>query len=72
MHHSLKLSICLNVILLGFLLTGYIGPSVKSTFMPADSLPLITDRYPYRTLIEGIVRVNIQLAKAFQPHAIGR
>lgn len=41
MSHYLKLSLCLNVTLLGFLLTGYVGPSVKTTFMPEVEAPVI-------------------------------
>ena len=39
--HALKLSLCLNVTLLAFLLTGYVGPSVKTTFMPEVEGPVI-------------------------------
>jgi carbonic anhydrase/acetyltransferase-like protein (isoleucine patch superfamily) len=46
--------------------------SVVTTQDVADSLPLITDRYPYRNLNEGVVRVNVQLAEAHQPQAIAR
>jgi len=46
--------------------------TVVTTQEVADNLPLITDRYPYRNLNEGIIRVNIQLAEAIQPQAIGR
>jgi carbonic anhydrase/acetyltransferase-like protein (isoleucine patch superfamily) len=46
--------------------------SVVTTQDVADSLPLITDRYPYRNLNEGVVRVNVQLAEALQPQAIRR
>ena len=33
-----------------------------TTQAQADALPLITDRYPYRNLNEGVVRVNVQFA----------
>ncbi len=46
--------------------------SVVTTQDVADSLPLMTDRYPYRNLNEGVVRVNVQLAEALQPLAIRR
>lgn len=38
----------------------------------ADALPLITPTYPYRNLNEGVVSVNMQLAKAGQPKQINR
>ena len=46
--------------------------SVVTTQDVADNLPLITDRYPYRNLNDGVVRVNVQLAEARQPQAIAR
>jgi carbonic anhydrase/acetyltransferase-like protein (isoleucine patch superfamily) len=38
----------------------------------ADALPLITENYRYRKLNEGVVNVNVQLAKAGQPTQINR
>ena len=38
----------------------------------ADALPLITERYAYRKLNDGVVRVNVQLADAGQPAPIER
>lgn len=46
--------------------------TVVTTQDAADNLPLITDRYPYRNLNDGVVRVNVQLAEARQPQAIAR
>lgn len=46
--------------------------AVVTTQDVADTLPLITDRYPYRNLNDGVVRVNVQLAEARQPQAIAR
>ncbi len=52
--------------------TSWHSLSVVTTQDVADSLPLMTDRYPYRNLNEGVVRVNVQLAEALQPLAIRR
>ncbi|MBA3752597.1 MAG: carbonic anhydrase [Nitrospira sp.] len=46
--------------------------SLITTQEQADALPLITDSYPYRKLNDGVVSVNIQLAKAGQPNQINR
>ncbi|MCE3224868.1 MAG: cam2 [Nitrospira sp.] len=43
-----------------------------TTQKQADALPFITAGYPYRKLNEGVVGVNIQLAKAGQPKQITR
>ena len=46
--------------------------TLVTTQEQADTLPLITSAYPYRNLNEGVVTVNVQLAKAGQPKQIGR
>lgn len=46
--------------------------ALVTTQEQADALPLITDSYPYRKLNEGVVSVNVQLAKAGQPKQISR
>lgn len=46
--------------------------SLITTQEQADALPVMTDRYPYRKLNEGVVSVNVQLAKAGQPQQINR
>ncbi len=46
--------------------------SLITTQAQADALPVITATYPYRNLNEGVVSVNIQLAKAGQPNQISR
>lgn len=44
--------------------------SLVTTQEQADALPRITERYVYRKLNDGIVRVNVQLADAGQPKQI--
>ena len=44
--------------------------TLVTTQEQADALPLITPAYPYRNLNEGVVTVNVQLAKAGQPKQI--
>lgn len=46
--------------------------TLVTTQEQADALPLITPTYPYRNLNEGVVRINMQLAKAGQPKQTGR
>ncbi|MCC6141011.1 MAG: carbonic anhydrase [Nitrospira sp.] len=46
--------------------------SVITKQAQADALPIITQDYIYRNLNAGVVRVNVQLAEAPQPHAISR
>ncbi len=46
--------------------------SLITTQEQADALPVITVTYPYRNLNEGVVSVNMQLAKAGQPDQINR
>lgn len=41
MHRILTLSLSLNLVLISFLLVGYVGPSVKTTFMPEIEAPNI-------------------------------
>lgn len=46
--------------------------SVVTTQAEADALPRITSGYAYKKLNEGVVRVNVQLAEAPQPHPVVR
>lgn len=46
--------------------------TLVTTQEQADALPLITPAYPYRNLNEGVVSVNLQLAKGGQPKQIER
>jgi carbonic anhydrase/acetyltransferase-like protein (isoleucine patch superfamily) len=46
--------------------------SLITTQEQADALPVITVTYPYRRLNEGVVSVNLQLAKAREPKQISR
>ena len=46
--------------------------ALVTTQEQADALPFITASYPYRKLNEGVVGVNIQLARAGQPKQINR
>ena len=46
--------------------------SLITTQEQADALPVITGTYPYLKLNEGVVNVNVQLAKAGQPNQINR
>ena len=46
--------------------------TLVTTQEQADALPRITSSYPYRNLNEGLVGVNMQLAKAGQPKQIAR
>jgi len=41
MHRRLVWSVCLNLLLLSVCLVGYVGPSVRTTFMPDIEAPMI-------------------------------
>lgn len=57
MQRRLALSMSLNLFLASFLLVGYVGPSVKTTFMPEVEAPVIgfhSRIHPFATVIGSV------------------
>jgi len=57
MNRLITLSLALNLILGSFLLVGYVGPSVRTTFMPEIAIPAIgrlTRIHPFAAVIGSV------------------